>query len=267
MSCPDCFRGNVLEGEPTGVISDIDGAYLAKGSGETSQRAIVLLTDIFGLPLKNSKLLADNFALHLGCDVWVPDLFAGHPPATEWQLRMLPEKAGDKISFFDIIKFIFSILPSIPPIFRNRSAVVDPRTISFVKKMQESKKYEKLGAIGYCLGGGIALRIAPAELFQSIVVAHPSPPTDEQVKAIKVPVLWECAEDDMGIKAPRLREIEAIYEGRRGSDDFADYEIKVYKGTAHGFAARPNLAYPEVKDAFEKAFQQAVDWFNKTIPV
>jgi len=36
-------------------------------------------------------------------------------------------------------------------------------------------------------------------------------------------------------------------------------------GTAHGFAARPNLEVPEVKEAYEKAFQQTVDWFKKTL--
>ncbi|KAJ7280211.1 hypothetical protein C8J57DRAFT_120977 [Mycena rebaudengoi] len=50
MSCPDCFRGAVLDGEPTGAISDIEGAYLAKAGGDaTSKRAIVLLTDAFGM--------------------------------------------------------------------------------------------------------------------------------------------------------------------------------------------------------------------------
>ena len=46
---------------------------------EQSRRkyAIVLLTDIFGLPLGNCKLMADRFAQELGCDVWVPDLFDG----------------------------------------------------------------------------------------------------------------------------------------------------------------------------------------------
>ena len=39
--------------------------------------AIVLLTDIYGLPLGNCKLMADRFAQELGCDVWVPDLFDG----------------------------------------------------------------------------------------------------------------------------------------------------------------------------------------------
>jgi hypothetical protein len=36
--------------------------------------------------------------------------------------------------------------------------------------------------------------------------------------------------------------------------------------SAHGFGARPNFAYPDVKEGFEQAFQQAVDWFNRTIP-
>lgn len=104
----------------------------------------------------------------------------------------------------------------------------------------------------------------------------------------------------MGISQQRMEEIERLYAGRKGKDTFVDYEIKVYKGMfsfscvntiltrklsrlwyvfscltisknvtllpAHGFGARPNFAYPDVKEGFEKAFQQAVDWFNKTIP-
>jgi len=37
-------------------------------------------------------------------------------------------------------------------------------------------------------------------------------------------------------------------------------------GTTHGFASRPNMEYPEVKEGFEQAFEQTVNWFNKTIP-
>ncbi|KAJ7109695.1 Alpha/Beta hydrolase protein [Mycena crocata] len=269
MSCPDCFRGAVLEGEPTGAIrSDYEGAYFASGSGETSTRAIILLTDAFGLPLKNSKILADSYAQHLACDVWVPDFFAGPPPVTEEQMKTMPDRAGVKMSFLDILKFIWAALPSVPALIRNRPSVVDARTISFVKKLQENKKYEKLGAIGYCLGGGIALRVgASTGLFNSIVLVHASPPfNDDHIKTIKAPTAWACAESDMSLKPARLEQIEALYEARKGKDTFVDYEIKVYKGTAHGFGARPNFAYPEVKEGFEKAFEQGVVWFNKTIP-
>ncbi|KAJ7505353.1 Alpha/Beta hydrolase protein [Mycena galericulata] len=266
MSCPDCFRGNVLDGEPTGtIVSEQDGAYFV--SGGSSNRAIILLTDVFGLPLKNSKILADNFAHHLKCDVWVPDMFRGHPPVTVNQLQALPDRAGVKLGFFGILKLIFNIIPSIPAIYRNRPSVSGARTISWVEKLKNEKKYDHLGAIGYCFGGGVATHVgASTELFNSIILVHPSPPTDAQIKAIKAPTAWSLAEDDMGIKAPRIHEIEALYEGRKGQDTFVDYEVKVYKGTAHGFGARPNFAYPDVKEAFEKAFNQAVEWFNKTIP-
>ncbi|KAJ7670241.1 dienelactone hydrolase endo-1-3,1,4-beta-D-glucanase [Mycena rosella] len=264
MSCPDCFKGAVLEGEPTGVIStEFEGAYFATGGN--AKRAIILLTDIFGLPLKNSKILADNFAKHLDCDVWIPDLFQGHPPVGLDQLQ-LPERAGVKLGFFAMLKLVWSILPSIPALIGNRPAVVNVRTISFVKKLQEAKKYERIGAIGYCFGGGVATQVGASEpdLFNSIILVHPSPPSDAHIKAIKAPTAWSCAEDDMGIKPARVNEIEALYAARKGKADFVDYEIKVYK--AHGFGARPNFAYPDVKEGFEKAFQQAVDWFNKTIP-
>jgi hypothetical protein len=36
-------------------------------------------------------------------------------------------------------------------------------------------------------------------------------------------------------------------------------------GTAHGFAARPNLTVPEVKAGYEGALEQTVAWFTKTL--
>ena len=82
MSCEQCTQGHVLAGEPAGSI--VDGAYFhpapttaADGASPASTRAIVLLTDIFGLPLKNCKLIADELSKRVGCDVWVPDLFDG----------------------------------------------------------------------------------------------------------------------------------------------------------------------------------------------
>lgn len=59
----------------------VDGAYFsAAPEGGSSSNAVVLLTDVFGLPLKNNKILADELAKRVGCDVWVPDLFAGAYP-------------------------------------------------------------------------------------------------------------------------------------------------------------------------------------------
>ena len=62
-----------MSGEPEGSM--VDGAYLHEGSNKT--RAVFLLTDIFGLPLVNCKLMADQMSKKLDCDVWVPDMFNG----------------------------------------------------------------------------------------------------------------------------------------------------------------------------------------------
>ena len=76
MSCENCFKGSELPGEPSGSM--VDGAYLAASPTQAEpKRAVVLLTDIFGLPLKNSKIQADKLAQEIGVDVWVPDIFAG----------------------------------------------------------------------------------------------------------------------------------------------------------------------------------------------
>ena len=77
--CERCISGSVLPGQPKGELRG--DAYFAAGPAELSERnkskAIVLLTDIFGLPLKNCKIIADQLAEKAGCDVWVPDQFAG----------------------------------------------------------------------------------------------------------------------------------------------------------------------------------------------
>jgi carboxymethylenebutenolidase len=78
---------------------------------------------------------------------------------------------------------------------------------------------------------------------------------------------------------------EAVFAARKDTDKFVDYEFKIYKGaqslslvilglyemliigTAHGFASRPNLELTEIKDAHEKALEQTIAWFQKTLIV
>ena len=63
-----------MKEEPEGFMVG-ETAYLHEGEDKT--RAVVFLMDIFGLPLVNNKLNADEISRRLGCDVWVPDYFEG----------------------------------------------------------------------------------------------------------------------------------------------------------------------------------------------
>ncbi|KAK0464596.1 dienelactone hydrolase endo-1-3,1,4-beta-D-glucanase [Desarmillaria tabescens] len=262
MSCPNCFKGEILAGEPTGTIS-IQGAYYAQ-SAEPSTRAVILFTDIFGLRLKNSKILADFFAEQLKCDVWVPDLFDGKPPVEVHEMKV-PERIGEKIGFFGYLSFIWLALRRLPLIIHSWPSVVDRRVTTFIERLKAEKKYEKLGAVGYCFGGNAAVRFGGTSLIDTIVVCHPGKVPIGQLKAIKVPSSWACAEEDMSFTPDARAAAEAELAGRRGKDNYVEYEFIEHKGTTHGFAARPNLAYPEVKAGFEAALQQTVEWFKKTL--
>lgn len=53
--------------------------YVAEpASSSKSTKALLLLSDVFGLGLVNTKLLADDFA-RAGYHVYAPDLFRGEP--------------------------------------------------------------------------------------------------------------------------------------------------------------------------------------------
>ncbi|KAL0960848.1 hypothetical protein HGRIS_005864 [Hohenbuehelia grisea] len=193
MSCPDCKAGTILEGEPTGVISNIDGAYLAAAPEPTTKRAVLLFTDAFGLPLVNSRLIADSYAKKLSCDVWIPDIFAGKPLIGVDQIEM-QRRAGEKRPFLSLIRFYLSMIPSIPALIASRPAVVDKRLTAFIAKLQAEKQYEQIGAFGFCYGGSTACRMAGTDLLKSAVICHPGPVGLDTIKAIKIPVSWVCAE-------------------------------------------------------------------------
>ncbi|TFY74120.1 hypothetical protein EWM64_g9892 [Hericium alpestre] len=248
----------------------VNEAYYSPAPGKAddtpSPNAIILLTDIFGLPLNNCKILADLLASKVGVDVWVPDLFDGPPPfSTEELTPLMPDRAGVGISTWDMLRFIWMCIPRIPRLYANRATVVDARVEAFVKELKAEKKYGKLGAVGYCFGGSVAIRIGGRRLVDSIVVCHPGSCTLEQIQQITVPASWACAEDDLGF-GPKLRSgAEEIFKARQGKDNYVDYEFVDYKGTAHGFAARPNLTITEVQEGYNGALQQTADWFKKTL--
>jgi hypothetical protein len=86
--CEHCVSGFELPGTPTGKEVLIGGrtAYVASAPASaavnapaTSANAIVLLTDIFGLPGGNNQLIADELAEKLSMDVYVPDVYDGEP--------------------------------------------------------------------------------------------------------------------------------------------------------------------------------------------
>lgn len=83
----------------------------------------------------NAKLQADLFAQTFKCTVVMPDLFNG---------GAIPADAFDK-GPVDLKSFLE----------RHTVDTVDPIIEKTIKYLQEDKKIQKIGAVGYCFGGKV----------------------------------------------------------------------------------------------------------------
>jgi len=263
-----CVTGNRLPGAATGTMEKVgqfDTYLINKATTDSGEkkRAIVILTDVFGLPLNNPQITADVLNERVGCDVYVPDLFQGGPPITEEALGpFIPDEAGVVQSLTTKLKLFWVILTHIHRIIPNRPTALGARAVTFLEGLK-AQGYTDIGVIGYCLGGSAALVPATKPgACQSVVIAHPGPVTVAEVQAFTVPSLWLCAEDDHNLPPKLQAEFEAILREKK---DTVPSEFKIFPGTAHGFAARPNQSKPHVVKAYEESVSDTVAWFQKTL--
>jgi carboxymethylenebutenolidase len=115
----------------------------------------------------------------------------------------------------------------------------------------------KLGAIGFCYGGGVVNQLAVhmgADLAAAVPFYGVQPKADDVAK-IKTPINAQYGELDTRITSgwpafdKALTEAHVVHEGH------------VYKGANHGFHNDTTPRYDEA--AAKEAWQRALDWFNK----
>ncbi|KZV80685.1 dienelactone hydrolase endo-1,3,1,4-beta-D-glucanase [Exidia glandulosa HHB12029] len=264
MVCENCIKGFELTGTPEGSIQP-DGSYFhprPADSDAPTTSAVIFFTDVFGLKLNNPKVLADKMAKEIGVDVWVPDLFHGKPPFKVEDLEpYLGPVPGHKRTTWEFISMVYTLLPKMPGLYSVRPKVTDKFVTEYIQKLKKERGYTTIGVTGYCFGGGITLRFASGDLVDGAVIAHPSGVEAPLVKAIKRPTLWLCAEEDHALSDAVRKEAEQILASMKSSGG-PWYEFVDYEGTTHGFAARPALEYPKVKDAFEDSLTRTVTFLS-----
>ena len=111
----------------------------------------------------------------------------------------------------------------------------------------------KVGAVGWCMGGGYALALALAEptlsgtvIYYGHLVTEPA-----TIASLKVPLLGNFGGQDQGIPPDSVREFETAAKKAGKSVDF-----KVYPDAGHAFASStdPKVYRPEdAKDADARA--------------
>ncbi|KAK9470385.1 dienelactone hydrolase family-domain-containing protein [Dipodascopsis tothii] len=234
-----CLSGTLHEGTPAGehfTYKDIE-FYLAKPAVE-SKKAIIYLSDIFGFPVVNHKLLSDEFA-KFGFVTVYPNLFFDDPAP-------FPRTAG-----FDLGKWLeihnFDVTDKIAQL-----------AIDYVH--ETFPEVTDIFAVGYCYGARNVVHLLMESKLAAGYVAHPSLITEDELRAIKGPLSIAAAETDEIFPEEKRHVSEAILK-----EIGATYSLTLYSSVEHGFAVRSDLAVPNNKWAKEAAFIQAVTWFERFV--
>jgi carboxymethylenebutenolidase len=116
----------------------------------------------------------------------------------------------------------------------------------------------KIGAVGFCYGGGIANLLAThLPGLAGAVPFYGNQPPAEEVARIKAPLLIHYAEKDDRINAG-IPAFEAALKANH-----VKYEMFTYPGTQHGFNNDTTPRYD--KEAADLAWQRTVDFFKKNL--
>ncbi|KAL2278245.1 hypothetical protein FJTKL_14521 [Diaporthe vaccinii] len=208
--------------------------YISHASQTQNTTAAVLyLTDAFGLPLLENKLLADSFA-RAGFTTIMPDIFSGSPAPHD--------------IYFDSDEFLAN----------HTTEVTDPIVDTTLRYVRDQLLFDRIAVTGYCFGGRYAFRsLAEGRGGNIAFAAHPSFLQDDEVSAISGPASIAAAEIDTLFEPARRFEVESLL-----NQTAYPYQVALYSGTFHGFGTRANISIPEQRFAKEEAFFQAVRWFK-----
>jgi carboxymethylenebutenolidase len=118
----------------------------------------------------------------------------------------------------------------------------------------------RVGAIGWCMGGMYALALATEEPALAAVVAYyGAPPSDAAALAkIKAPVLGNYGGEDKGPSPEQVKAFEAAMKAAGKPVD-----VKIYPGAGHAFANVNNPWKGYKEDAAKDAWKRSVDFLAR----
>jgi dienelactone hydrolase len=156
MSEDCCVSGHVHAHLPGGALETIGGrsAYFSRPVAP-STRAVIILPDVFGHELPNTRRLADGFA-EAGFLCVVPDIFDGDalPPdaLNGGRTPAVVEWFGRHSDVTEVLRFVLVV----------------------AAELREKHGILKVAAQGYCFGGRFAVLAAATQSIDAFAAAHPS---------------------------------------------------------------------------------------------
>ena len=130
---------------------------------------------------------------------------------------------------------------------------------AFLQGRADVKK-DRIGAVGWCMGGRYSLALATEEAGLGAVVAYyGAPPTDQMaIGRIKAPVLGNYGGEDKGPSPDQVRLFEDLMK-KAGKP----VDIKIYPGAGHAFANVNNPWGGYRKEAAEDAWARTTAFLAK----
>ena len=202
--------------------------YLALPETKGRHAALIVLQEWWGL---NDwvKEQADKFA-HQGYVTLAVDLYRGNVATNRDQAHELMRGMPQDRALRDV-KAAFDYLASRPDVNR-----------------------EKIGSIGWCMGGGLSLQLAVHERrLAACVVNYGAMPTDPAaIEKIRAPVLGLFGAEDRGIPPDAVHAFERAMKAANKT-----VSVKIYDGAGHAFEN------PNNKDGYRQ--EAAADAWKRTL--
>lgn len=225
------------EGLETGTVEypDTDGetlmGYLARPADGAAKAAIVVIQEWWGLN-DHIKDVARRFA-NEGYVALAPDLYHG-VVVTE------PDEARKLVMALDMAEAVKEIQQGI-------AYLLD----------QEFVAGDKVGIVGFCMGGGLTLQTALAsDALGAAVAFYGSPLKPEQVADVKAPILGLYGAEDQGIPVDAVNAM-----GEALTDAGIENGITIYEGAQHAFF-NDTRASSYNADAAADAWEKTLAWFG-----
>jgi carboxymethylenebutenolidase len=138
--------------------------------------------------------------------------------------------------------------------------------LSYLANAQNVKQ-PKVGAVGYCMGGGFAIsalgrfpdRVVSAASFHGAALATGKSDSPHRLASKMRGTLYVgVAGIDPGFPKEQQERLEAAL--REGG---VDYTLETYEGAKHGFAVTGHMVYD--RDASERHWSTLLDLFKRTL--
>uniref|UniRef100_A0A8C8ZLI0 Carboxymethylenebutenolidase homolog n=1 Tax=Prolemur simus TaxID=1328070 RepID=A0A8C8ZLI0_PROSS len=238
--CP-CDIGHRLEYGGMGCEVQVEHikAYVTK-SPVAAGKAVIVIQDIFGWQLPNTRYMADMIAGN-GYITIVPDFFVGQEP---W------DPSADRSTFSEWLK-------------TKNAQKIDKEVDAVLRYLKQECHAQKIGVVGFCWGG-IAVHhlMMKYSEFRAGVSVYGIVKDSEDVYNLKNPTLFIFAENDAVIP---LEQVSLLTQKLKEHCKVA-YQIKTFSGQTHGFVHRKREdCSPADKPYIDEARRNLLEWLSKYI--